>query len=551
MRKCMYDVLDLLNARTKCIWINSYEEDSVFQDIVEVSSRLRVPMPVYNYSFASGIQKLSFTKKELSPPDKSMNIDKLFMNIYNITRGNTVDEEQLEMMREMNQTVFDDTNNIFVLKDFHLLLDTPNVKRMIRDVVHGHYKNYNAIIVVAPFTLIPTELDKLFTIVDYETPDESIIYRVLETALGKVSKSQDYIEMTIDEKEAIVNACKGLTLDEITHIFRLSIVKHRNISLKEVGDYKIELVKKSNILDYKIPDANLDEIGGNAAFKLWVDEVVDTMNMDAVEFGCERPKGYLALGIPGAAKTLMAESLAKSLNLPFLKLDMSKILDSKVGGSERNMAHAIRMIKSTAPCVLLIDEIEKTLSGLGSSNNSDSGTMARAIGSILEFLSSDHGVFVVMTSNDVSQLPPELTRAGRLDAIWYFGLPEEDERKEIFRIHFNKVGKEVSEKLLSYAAKNSSQFTGAEIREAVKGAMRKAYSRSKKDGNKDITETDISRACSEVIPVARSSREKIAVLEEYAKTRARFSNVITNDYGCNVASDKHLKRSILTLSDLK
>ena len=44
-----------------------------------------------------------------------------------------------------------------------------------------------------------------------------------------------------------------------------------------------------------------------------------------------------------------------------------------------------------------------------------------------------------MTSNDVSQLPPELTRAGRLDATWYFSLPTLSERKEIFKIHLKKM----------------------------------------------------------------------------------------------------------------
>lgn len=176
--------------------------------------------------------------------------------------------------------------------------------------------------------------------------------------------------------------------------------------------------------------------------------------------------------------------------------------------------------------------------------------MARAIGAILEFLSSDHGVFVVMTSNDVSQLPPELTRAGRLDAIWYFGIPNKSEREEIFKIHFKKFNKELSEQLISYCADVSNDYTGAEIKEAVKATIRKAFSRSRKDGNKDITKIDIQKACAEIIPVARSSREKIAALEEYAKTRARYSNVLINEYGCNINSNSAIK-PLLSVRDLK
>ena len=550
MRECMYKVLNLINAKTKCIWINTYEEEALIKEIKEVSVRLRVPMPIYTHSIATGIQKYNLINDNISEPDASMNIDRLFKNIYNITRGIEMDEEILEMMREEGETLIEDKNNIFILKDFHLMINNPATKRLFRDIVEGRYKNYNTIIVTAPFTDIPIEHEKLFSVVDFETPDESLIRNVLEAALNAGARNSENSSLTDDEKNTIVKACKGLTLEEMSHIFKLSLVKHRRISIEEVNNYKIELIKKSNVLDYKIPNANLNEIGGNIAFKNWVEEVMDAMSPEAVEFGCAKPKGYLALGIPGAAKTLLAEALASSMALPFLKLDMSKILDSKVGGSEKNMAQAIRMIKATAPCVLLIDEIEKTLSGMGSSNNSDAGTMARAVGAVLEFLAEDHGVFVVMTSNDVSQLPPEITRAGRLDAIWYFGLPTEEEREEIFRIHFNKFNKQVSDELISYSAKMTNDFTGAEIKEAVKTAVRKAFSRSRKDGDENITKEDIQRACAEVIPVAKSSREKIAALEEYAKSRARYSNILINEYGCNIKSNEAVK-PLLSVLDLK
>lgn len=550
MRDCMLEVLNLINAKTKCIWINTYEEEALIKEIKEVSMRLRIPMPVYSHSIATGIMKHGLTNDDTAAPDQSMNLDRLFKSIYNATRGIEMDEETLEIMKEDGQTIIEDKNNIFILKDFHLIIDNPTTKRMFRDVVEGKYKNYNTIIVTAPFTEIPIEHEKLFSVVDFETPDERLIENVLNAALNAAVRGGNDIALSDKEKDLIIQSCKGLTLEEISHIFKLSLVKHKSIIAKEVSDYKIELIKKSNVLDYRIPNANLDDIGGNVAFKEWVNEVIDSMTPEAEEFGCAKPKGYLALGVPGTSKTMLAEALASSLALPFLKLDMSKVLDSKVGRSEKNMAQAIRMIKATAPCLLLVDEVEKTLSGFGSSNNSDGGTMARAIGAILEFLSSDHGVFVVMTSNDVSQLPPELTRAGRLDAIWYFGIPNKSEREEIFKIHFKKFNKELSEQLISYCADVSNDYTGAEIKEAVKATIRKAFSRSRKDGNKDITKIDIQKACAEIIPVARSSREKIAALEEYAKTRARYSNVLINEYGCNINSNSAIK-PLLSVRDLK
>lgn len=129
-----------------------------------------------------------------------------------------------------------------------------------------------------------------------------------------------------------------------------------------------------------------------------------------------------------------------------------------------------------------------------------------------------------MTSNNASSLPPELTRSGRIDTIWYFGLPTKTERKEIFRIHFGKTPIKVSDDIIKYAAEETENYTGAEIKEIVKVAMRKAYKRYKEDHVAQIIESDIDSAISEVVPVFESSKEKLGVLEEYYRTRARFAN---------------------------
>jgi SpoVK/Ycf46/Vps4 family AAA+-type ATPase len=549
----MYKVLDLIKAKTKCIWINTYEEANVITDLKEVSTRLKMPMPLYTYSFALGLEKINLIEKDKKEKRNitPLNIEKFLKYVYNVTRNIMSSEEEIDLAKETNTQLVEDANNIFIIKDFHLILDNPTIKRFLRDIVEEKYDNYNVIIVIAPITDIKIEHEKIFSVVDYETPNDNLIKQVLDTAMLIGQKDDSFKASTNEEKTALINACRGLTLEEIAHIFKLSIIKHNTISTEEVENYKIELIKKSNILNYKIPNVHLDEIGGNCAFKKWVYEVIDAMSEEAQEYGCDKPKGCLALGAPGTAKTMMAEAISCEMKVPFLKLDMSKLLDSKVGSSEKNMAQAVRMIKATAPCILLIDEVEKTLSGLQSSGSSDSGTMARMIGAILEFLNEDHGVFVMMTSNDVSQLPPELTRPGRVDAIWYFGMPSEEERKEIFDIHFKKKGKVLSDLMLNYAAKESDKFTGAEIKETVKICMRKSYSRFKKDNNNEITKNDIKSACSEIIPVAKSSAEKIFFLEDYAKSRARFSNETVKEEKDKIVDKDLMSRTLLSMNDLK
>jgi SpoVK/Ycf46/Vps4 family AAA+-type ATPase len=304
--------------------------------------------------------------------------------------------------------------------------------------------------------------------------------------------------------------------------------KYNTLSEKIFYQARLDLIKKTGILEYKECKVGINEMGGNDAFKDWVADIMDSFTPEAEEFGVVKPKGYLGVGVPGTSKTMSAEIMATELNLPLLKFNMSSVMHSHVGQSEKNMDNALKIVKACSPCVLLIDEIEKTLSGTASSNGSDGGTLMRVVGQLLEYLGSDDSkdTFTIMTSNNASALPPELTRSGRIDTTWYFGLPTEPEREEIFKIHLGKTNIALEKGLIEHAAskENTLNFTGAEIKEIVKVAVRKAFKGYKETGNKLITKADIDAAIQEVVPVYESSKEKIAVLEEYYRTRARFSN---------------------------
>lgn len=146
-------------------------------------------------------------------------------------------------------------------------------------------------------------------------------------------------------------------------------------------------------------------------------------------------------------------------------------------------------------------------------------------------VNNDKGIFTVMTSNNVKDLPPELTRAGRLDAIWYFSLPSESERVEILKVHFNKRKQDVPEPIVREVAKETQGYTGAELEQIVKSSIKKAYVRKAKniDSIFEITKKDLIESKKEVIPISKSSREKISALEQWAKGRALFANEKTNN----------------------
>src|SRR5678816_3872924 len=154
--------------------------------------------------------------------------------------------------------------------------------------------------------------------------------------------------------------------------------------------------------------------------------------------------------------------------MPLLRFDMGRMFGSFVGSSEENVRRAISVAESVAPVVLWVDEIDKAFAGSQSSGMTDGGTTARVFGTFLTWLSEKTApVFVVATANDVSQLPPELLRKGRLDEIFYVDLPSREERSDIFRIHLAKRGREPEEFDLDALVAASPEFSGAEIEEAI------------------------------------------------------------------------------------
>jgi len=216
-------------------------------------------------------------------------------------------------------------------------------------------------------------------------------------------------------------------------------------------------------------------------------------------------------------------------------------MDSRVGQSEKNIDRALKLAEAVAPCVLWVDEIEKGLAGVASSDRSDSGTLSRVVQSLLTWLSDKEApVFVIATANDITKLPPELTRAGRFDEIFFVSLPHQEEREEILSIHLRKRGYYITDQQLSVddhnenfllsdvkkLAEQMQNFTGAEIEQVVAEAGRRAYADFKKGNRKThyITYSDLVEQINQMVPLAVRNPMLIHSLREWAKSAAKCAS---------------------------
>ena len=114
-------------------------------------------------------------------------------------------------------------------------------------------------------------------------------------------------------------------------------------------------------------------------------------------------------------------------------------MGSLVGQTESNVRQALRIADAMAPCILFADEIEKALSGVANSGQTDSGVSARLFGSLLTWM-NDHtsDVYLIATCNDISKLPAEFSRAERFDAVVFLDLPGHQERQAIWQMYLRQ-----------------------------------------------------------------------------------------------------------------
>jgi hypothetical protein len=125
------------------------------------------------------------------------------------------------------------------------------------------------------------------------------------------------------------------------------------------------------------------------------------------------PRGLILHGPAGTGKTQASKYIARSFGVPLYRLDIGSMMNKWHGESESNLRNSLAFVDREAPCVLLLDEIEKVFA----SSAGEDGSSSRMLGNLLWWLQEHTSrVFVVMTTNDIEALPPELYREGRIDS---------------------------------------------------------------------------------------------------------------------------------------
>lgn len=505
------EVETLVRARYPVIYIVSWEEARVEQHLREVAKRRGKQLHVW--SVTSGLRDATNDVGLLGPAAPAAGKHKAVTDPI----------DALNLVMEHKDPA------IYLFNDLNAFL-RPEIQcnrpviRKVRDVARALADSYKTLVICSPLMEMAPELQKDVTVVDHALPAPHEISTLLDKIIKDVGQHAS-LKVDLDDKgrEALVRAAGGLTLQEAENVFAKTLVNDGTLDGRDVSTVfaeKQQIIKKSGLLEYCESAEDLASVGGLSDLKEWLVRRAVAFTDKAQQFGLPAPKGALLVGVQGCGKSLCAKAVSRAWNMPLLRFDMGRMFSSLVGSSEGNIRRAIAVAESIAPAILWVDEIDKAFAGSVGSAGADGGTSARVMSTFLTWLSEkSKPVFVLATANDISHLPPELLRKGRLDEIFFVDLPSHAERRRIFEIHVGKRGRDTGAVDIDALAAASDGFSGAEIEQAVISALYDAFY-----VGRDLATPDVLKAITETVPLSRTMSEKIGALRRWAEGRARFAS---------------------------
>ena len=502
------DLEIILRSHFPLVTVQTHEELRAIRVFESMARSLSLPLS--RWTVTDGLDALlgdaTFNPRELrlvgeAPPDTT-------------TSSTTDPEYALRVIRNAKQA------GIILMLDFHPFLREPTHVRLIKEIAQDYEQRLQKLIFISHEVSLPPELSRFGASFDLKLPTAQQIGRIVteEAAIWASRRTGDNVRVDREAIQALCSNLTGLTDTDARRLVKNAIYDDGAITaddVERIAQAKRALVGQDGLLSFEYDTAHLRDVGGFENLKHWLRQrqanVRSSANKDS-----DRPKGVMLLGVQGGGKSLAAKAVAGIWKLPLLRLDFGVLYNKFFGETERNLREALQTAEMMAPCVLWCDEIEKGIS----TGDYDSGTSKRLLGTLLTWMAeNDKPVFIVATANDVSALPPELMRKGRLDEIFFVDLPDALSRQAIFDIHLRKRALDPKRFDLPDLAAASDGFTGAEIEQAIVAAR---YAASAQDTTPTTTHIMAELVNTKPLSVVRA--EDIQTLRSWAKDRTVAAN---------------------------
>merc|ERR1712087_763754 len=215
----------------------------------------------------------------------------------------------------------------------------------------------------------------------------------------------------------------------------------------------------------RMDDVGYDDIGGVLKQLANIRELVELPLRHPQLFkaiGVKPPRGILLYGPPGTGKTLIARAVANETGAFFFLINGPEIMSKLAGESESNLRKAFEEAEKNSPAIIFIDEID----AIAPKREKTQGEVERRIVSqlltLMDGLKARAHVVVIGATNRPNSIDGALRRFGRFDREIDIGVPDENGRLEIFRIHTRnmKLDEDVDPEEI---ARETHGFVGADM----------------------------------------------------------------------------------------
>ncbi|WP_013325586.1 ATP-binding protein [Gloeothece verrucosa] len=421
------------------------ERSKVKQEFLQqLSSDLKIPVYYWNLATKDLTDNGDYKQELTTLQDLFESLQNNFTEgIFCLENIGALLHDEIKTKREVLTTFLLDTLDNFKLfeKKYLILLDVEELE-------------------------LPTHLNSLLPSVIYPLPTISQIQDILQNFFKRNG-------ITLEISDRLINSVSGLSAAEIEVGCQLAL------SSPDFGDglyqYKIKRLQGLGLEFLPLPDVS--DFGGLDRLKLGIEQVALDYSYKAREYNLPLPKGWLLAGPPGTGKTFAAKVVARRLGFPLISVGVDLVKSKGAAYLKR----ILQRIEAAAPAVCYFDEFDKFFDPEAALTGS--GSTKEVLGVLLTWLQEKQTkVFAIATLNRLDALPPELTRAGRFDKIFYVGFPQAIERKQIFQLHAGRFDERylvadgpLTEREWRLLLSESQYCTGAEIRAIVEMAAKNRF----------------------------------------------------------------------------
>ena len=459
-----FDNLNLyLNSGIPVVCVNAPlpERMNVLEEIyIECARSRNIPLYVWNAGWGCFQQAKYDSDSQLNFANPQYKHNNIFINLDYLLNG--------------------ESPGIFVFENLSSLIEI-NYLKIVSQLINIFFqlKSSNQlkriIILSTDDVELPEALSNLIPSISYPLPNHEEIINLIEEFLCNFPEKLN--------KQALASACAGLTNEEIRDGLNISLNSCSQLSYdifaQQLLEYKINRFRSFNLNFIAKP--SIPDFGGLDLLKKYIENVKYDFLPQARTANIPLPKGCLLVGPPGTGKTLSANVIAKILGFPLINVDTTLVITDGAIYLKR----LLERVEACAPVVMYFDEFDKLFAA--SKSTGEDTSSRQILGTLLTWLQDKtSAVFVVATLNRLDALPPELTRVGRFDEIFYVGFPQAIERKEILMMHLSKFDARykksdvLTEKEWRIVLNKTVNCTGAELAQMVQKAARSKFHQGSK-----------------------------------------------------------------------